>query len=218
MDNKFFVRSRHGDFCSSVSFHNKNGAGYGTDLNNLELFTLEDAQKQLDWNVDSLPLLASEVMKLAVDRVDMQYLDDVKGQPENDDDVCVVQIIGPYDGNDIKFKDEAFGTYNLKDAVAITFGASKGLDKSSHKVWLQSYLETISRPTFQSENINLRTMVRGAGIKYKKPRKLKPTTGKTRGNCPVCGKITWDFNPYENALCGKWGCELEQSKRISRGY
>jgi hypothetical protein len=149
MINQFFLKSRHGDFCSSVSFHNKNGAGYGTDLSNLGLFTLEEAQNALDHDIKSIPLLASEVLKFSVDRVDMQYLDETLGKP-------------------------------------------------------------IARPTFQSKNINMKTMVREPGIKYKKPRPKKMTTGKTRGNCPECGQITWDYNPYENAHCIKHQYEWQR--------
>jgi hypothetical protein len=198
---QFFLKSRHGDFCSSVSFHNKNGAGYGTDLRNLGLFTLEEAQNELDHDIKSIPLLSNEVLKFSVDRVDMQYLDETLGKPVNLHDECVIQIGGCWDGNDIKFKNEMFGTYNLKSAVVVSYQAAIGYCNEGNTIWLKSYLDSIARPTFQSENINMKTMVRDAGIKYKKPRVPRPTTGKTRGNCPKCGKITWDFNRYENAHC-----------------
>ena len=203
----FFLKSRHGDFCSSVTFHNKNGSGYGTDLSNLGLFTLEEAQEALGYDIKSIPLLASEVLKFSVDRVDTQCLDATKGKPVNMDDECVIQINGCWDGNDIKFKNEMFGTYNLKSATVISYQAAIGYCNEGNTIWLKSYIASIARPTFQSESINMKTMVRDAGIKYKKPRPPRPTTGKTRGNCPECGKITWDFNPYENAYCSEHECE-----------
>ena len=209
-DKIFFLRSRHGDFCSSVSFYNKNGAGYGTDLNNLELFTLEGAQKRLGYDIKAIPLLASEVMKFAKLRVDTQYLDKIKGKPLYMDDECVIQINGCWDGNDIKFKSDMFGTYNLEGAVVVSYQAAIGYCNKGNTIWLKSYLDGIARHTFQSENINMKTMVRDAGIKYKKPRKLRPTTGKSRGNCPTCGKITWDYNPYENAHCSNHEYEWQR--------
>jgi hypothetical protein len=211
MNPTFFLKSRHGDFCTSVSFHNKNGAGYGTDLSNLGLFTLEEAQNALDHDIKSIPLLASEVLKFSVDRVDMQYLDETLGKPEKLSDLCVIQINGCFDGNDIKFKNEMFGTYNLSSAVVVSNqDAIANSDKDAHTIWLKSYIDKIRRSTFQSKNINLKTMVREPGIKYKKPRLKKMTTGKTRGNCPECGQITWDYNPYENAHCNKHQYEWQR--------
>ena len=148
-DKIFFLKCRHGDFCSSVTFHNKNETGYGTDLSNLELYTLESAQKALGYDIKSIPLLASEVMKLAKLRVDHQYLDGTKGHPVNMDDLCVIQIDGCWDGNDIKFKNEMFGTYNLEAAGVISYQAAIGYCNKENTIWLKSYLDSISRPTFQ---------------------------------------------------------------------
>ena len=49
-------------------------------------------------------------------------------------------------------------------------------------------------------HINKRKMITAGGIRYRAPRPSR-ATGKARGNCPTCGKITWDWNPYENAHC-----------------
>jgi hypothetical protein len=203
MIKQFFLKSRHGDFCSSVSFWNKNGAGYGTDLSNLELFTREEAQRHLDQDIAALPLLASEVMKHSVLRVDMQYLDELRGKPTHASDECVIQIGKCFDGNDIKFKDDFFGTYDLENAVAIPFRVAINNRNQNNKVWLKSYLLSIARPTFQSKNIDVKTMVKGAGIQYKKPRKPRPTTGKTRSNCPDCGQIVWEYDPHVEHQCRK---------------
>lgn len=197
----FFVRSRHGDFCSSVSFHNKGGMGYGTDISRLRLWSFEEAQQALRHDIKSLPLLASEVNKHAVMRVDMQYLDGDIGCPVDKDSDCVIQISGIYDGNDIKFKNEAFGTFDLKNATVVSFDVAVSNITTDNKIWLLSHIKMIARPTFQASNIDLKTMVRDPGIKYDKPRKAKATTGKTRGNCPDCGKITWGFDPEENEYC-----------------
>ncbi len=201
----FYVRSRHGDTGCNVMFHNKNGAGYGTNLDNLHLFTKEQAQKHLDMDILSLPLLSAEVDRLSIRAVDMQYL-----KPE-DNELCkdhfyVIQIDGDWNGNDIYFMSESGKTYNYDEAITCSYGKALEIAaKSSNRImWSKPYLETIARRTFQVENIDTRKMITGAGIKYKKPRKARPTTGKTRGNCPTCGKLTWDYNPYENAYCGIW--------------
>jgi len=53
----------------------------------------------------------------------------------------------------------------------------------------------------QASNVNERKMITSAGIRKPKRRRSRATTGKTRGNCPHCGKITWGYNPYEAYSC-----------------
>jgi hypothetical protein len=204
MEKLFFLRSKHGDFCSSVSFWNKNGAGYGTDLRNLELFSLYAAQRHHNWEPKEMPLLASEVMKHAVLRVDHQYLDEDKGKPVPLNAECVIQICGRWDGNDIAFVGVKESTYNYSEAITVTFGEfcqTSKFDPEIHSVWLKSYIDTIARPTFQSKNINMQTMVKAPGIKYKKPPKPRPTSGKTRGNCATCGKLVWGYDCHVEMYC-----------------
>ena len=44
------------------------------------------------------------------------------------------------------------------------------------------------------------------GISIHKPKRKRKTTGKFRSNCPECGKIVWDYNPYEQAYCKEHSC------------
>lgn len=196
----FYLVSRHGGVGTNVMFHNLNGAGYGTNLNDLHVFTLEEAQKQLVHNIRSLPLLKSQVDALAIKAVDHQYLDESKCGLDIKDNY-VIQITGCWNGNDIAFAVMGGKTYDYSKAAIFSIADAKAVSRANTIIWPKSYLDSICRSTFQEDNINIRKMVTGAGIKYKKPRKPRMTSGKSRGNCPVCGQITWDFNPYENAYC-----------------
>jgi hypothetical protein len=196
----FYKTCRHGNVGSNVMFHNKDEFGYGTNLKNLEVYTKEEAQEYMDRQDGSLMLLKSEVDKLAVKHVDMQYLDETKGGPSKLNDLCVVQINGNYDGNDIKFCGELGSTFDLSKARVISHQEALLFVRDGMTIWSASYLESISRYTFQAGNINKRKMITAGGVRYRTPRASR-TTGKARGNCPTCGKITWDFNPYENAYC-----------------
>jgi len=71
------------------------------------------------------------------------------------------------------------------------------------KILSRSFLLSIARRTFQKNNIDKRKMMGAAGIKYRSPRKKRELSGKSRGNCPVCGRISWSFNPYEHMPCVK---------------
>lgn len=202
IDPAFYLRSRHGDTGSNVVFHNKDGCGYGTNLDKLHVFTKEEAQQHLEWDIRSLPLLKSAVDSLAIRAVDMQYLDVTK-HAFTLDSMYVIQVNGKWNGNDIYFKCDDGQTYNYDKAVEYSYRDAVELSAtiSNLTAWNKDYLNLIARRTFQAHNISTRKMITGPGIKYKKPRKPRPTTGKTRGNCPSCGKITWDYNPYENAYC-----------------
>lgn len=200
MSNQFYLRDTRSNTGSSCMFWAKGGCGYTTNLEQAEVFNQEQAQKYADEKRHFIPLWKDVVDKLATIRVDMQYL---KLSTDFSDGVVIQRWCGQYDGNDIYFhgKDgkptanysDALVFTNLEDVLAIDVGSAAVLSKA--------FLDTICRPTLQAENVNHRTMMTSAGIKYKAPRKKGPTTGKTRGNCPECGKITWDYNPYENAYC-----------------
>lgn len=198
----FYLRSRHGDTGNNVMFHNKDGCGYGTNLDKLHIFTAEEAQKHLDWDINSLPLLKSAVDELAIRSIDMQNLDSSKHAFLS----CatyVIQVDRDWNGNDIYFKCEEGRTYNYDKASEYSYTEAVELAASNSKyiAWNKDYLDLIARRTFQSHNISTRKMITGPGIRYKKPRKKRPTTGKTRHNCPGCGRIIWDYNPYEAPYC-----------------
>jgi len=205
MENEFYSTSRHGNCGSNVVFHNKDGCGYGTNLDRLHVFTLEEGQTQLNHDIRSMPLLKSAVDELAVWHVDHQLLGT---NSEDPNDEYVIQVKQNWDGNDIAFVIMGGHSYNYKEAETFNIVDAEAMKvkNKQFEIWSKSAIDKIKRRTFQSGNINLKTMVRAAGIKYKTPRKPRPTTGKSRGNCPACGKITWGFNPYENAYCGIW-CE-----------
>lgn len=186
-------------------FHNKDGAGYGTNLNGLHLFTLDKAQNELNHDIRSVPLLKSEVDKLSIKAVDHQYLE---YKPQNDpNDKYVIQVKGFWNGNDIAFVVMGGKTFNYGEAHEFTKDQAKATAGDSHVIWSKTYLDTICRRTFQEGNISTRKMITGAGIKYKKPRKKKESSGKVRWNCPSCGKINWQYNPYDFEYCSDTNCD-----------
>jgi len=38
-------------------------------------------------------------------------------------------------------------------------------------------------------------------------RRKKSRSGKVRWNCPHCGKITWQYSPYDFEGCSDYNCE-----------
>ena len=206
MENLFYLTSTHGNYGTNVMFHNKDGCGYGTNLDNLHLFTLEDAQKHLNHDIKSVPLLKSEVDKLAIKSVDHQHLKELPQVDPNNQ--YVIQIKGFWNGNDIAFMVMGGKTFNYDKAATFTKDQASYAAKDNDVIWSKTYLDSICRRTFQAENISTRKMITGAGIKYKKPRKKRETSGKTRWTCPSCGKINWQYNPYDFEACNDINCEL----------
>lgn len=203
----FYKTSAHGGVGSTVMFHGINGAGYVSNIDEAHIYTLEEMKKDVanGWmrNYEEHPLSVKLVDELATWRVDMQYINEADEYPNsidpNDEYVAVKK--GWYNGNDLFFAHESLGfTYDYSLVAAyssnIIGDGMEGIDFIP-----KSITDEKARRTFQFKNINHRKMITGAGIiGIRKPRKSN-ATGKSRGNCPECGKITWDYNPYENAYC-----------------
>jgi hypothetical protein len=111
-------------------------------------------------------------------------------------------------GNDLLWwcVDGAGYTTDLSRAWVISKEKAMSFNRSRETdiPWPKAYIDERTRPAVDCQNVSLKEALKGHGLKLKKPKKRKQTSGKTRGNCPECGKITWDYNPYENAYCS--GC------------
>ena len=205
-EQQFYLTGRHGNCGGTTMFYNKNSNGYGTNLDNAEVFTLEKAQEHHDRDREALPLLKSLVDEAASQHIDCQIIkgEDLKGKDFSDE--WIVQKNRHWSGNDILFVTSSDFSYDYSQAKI--FGLREALEFShSHAgdftFWPKEYLDTKARPALAVSDINISAMLKKAGVKYHRPRRQRPTTGKTRGNCPECGRITWDYNPHENAYCSE---------------
>jgi len=207
MSDLFYMQDNRSCTGNNVTFWREGGCGYGTNLDELKVYTLADAQRQHDSRGTDIPLLKSLVDELSIMAVDCQYLpesciNDPKFQ-------YVVQRKGHWNGNDISFIGRDGPTYDYTKALVYNSFEidSISFDSEIYTVFSKSEIDKIARRTFQVGNIDKRAMITKPGIKLVKPKRQRETTGKTRGNCPKCGKITWDFNPHESAYCSHW-CEM----------
>ncbi|MGY3876304.1 hypothetical protein ACW5WK_02475 [Aeromonas enteropelogenes] len=202
----FYLRDTRSNVGSTCMFWAENGNGYTTNLDRAHVYTLEEAQRHFNDRHTDVPLCKALVDDLATVRVDHQYLDESQGGLGADGGKYVIHVNrGDYDGNDVYWKAERGRTVNLSDALVLTKDeaeqAMRFLDDAAIYPFL--YAVSISRRTFQARNVNERRMVTAAGIrKPKRPRK-RQTTGRTRGNCYLCGKVTWGFSPYEAYSCAE---------------
>jgi hypothetical protein len=196
---EFYLTSKHGCVGSCVMFHAIGGAGYVSDLSKAEVIGFDEAQKWMNYRDGNTPLLKTLVDSLAVRRVDCQYVD-VEEMQKFDGSMGYVKVISNrWDGNDILFNSENGETFNYSEAFVY------GSMKAGHPYYPVSYLETISRKILRTSDVNERKMVTSAGIR--KPKKKRPKSDRVRFNCPFCGKISWQFNPYDFEGCSDRCCE-----------
>ncbi|MFR9719041.1 hypothetical protein ACL00X_06760 [Aeromonas diversa] len=206
----FYLRDTRTNVGSSCMFWAQNGNGYTSNLDKAHVYTLEEAQSHFNDRHTDVPLSKALVDELVTVRVDHQYLDESQGGEVADGGEYVIHVSrGDYDGNDVYWKAECGCTVNLSDALVLTRDeaeqAMRFLDDAVIYPFL--YAVSISRRTFQARNVNERRMITISGIRKPKRRRERPTTGRTRGNCPDCGKVTWGFNPYEAYTCAQAAAE-----------
>jgi hypothetical protein len=208
MSQLFYLRDTRSDVGDSCMFWAKDGAGYTSDLNKAHVYTKEEAQRYFNGRDTDIPYSKEQVDQLATIRVDHQYLSNVDFT--DTDELFVIHIVGDYNGNDIYWLTDAYHSIEYADALVLSY--VEALKKMEHLAkynvkacaYSKLSIDAIARRTFQVSNVNKRKMVTGAGIKCNHPRKRnRATTGRTRGNCPHCGNITWGLNPYEAYTCAE---------------
>jgi hypothetical protein len=202
----FYLRDTRSNVGSTCMFWAENGNGYTTNLDRAHVYTLEDAQRHIDSRHTDVPLSKELVDAVATVRVDHQYLDESKAGLVADCNEYVIHVKrGDYDGNDVYWKAKRGCTVNLSDAMVLTKDeaeqAMRFLDDAVIYPFL--YVVSISRRTFQVSNVNERRMITAAGIRKPKRKRERHTSGRERGNCRHCGRVTWGFNPYENYTCAE---------------
>lgn len=192
---------------SNASFHCKDGRGYSSDIGKAEIYTLEEAQR--DWErgreID-LPVSADCVDALSEWHVDCQLIPSESDFTSKSGYVAFVK--GRWDGNDVYWL--------TRTAPKTNFDLAVKFDEPDHSierevVWVPFDLaNSVKRKTFKISLLDKRKMIQAAGLR--KPEWLKKyerrrDSGKTRMNCPCCGRINWQFNPYDFESCSNVSCK-----------
>ncbi|OKP31071.1 hypothetical protein BSQ40_03190 [Serratia fonticola] len=193
---------------TNASFHCKDGSGYSTDIDKAHAYTREEAQSAWNCGRDiDLPISAYWVNALSVFHVDHQH---VPGETtiEDDCDRYVGFVKGQWDGNDLYWLCNGY--------IPVTDFSNASIycksDTERHGVvWIPFHIaDAVKRRTFAIQLLNRRTMIQGAGLRkpdWLKRQERRNPSGKVRWNCPCCGKISWQFNPYDFDGCKDVYCE-----------
>lgn len=194
---------------SNASFHCKDGKGYATDIDKAHIYTLEEAQRAWESgrSIDQ-PVSKFWVDALANYHVDCQYIPRETVIQEG----CtsyVGYVKGDWDGNDVYWLTEGY-------MPVTNFSFAKQFCEPDltmdNIVWLPfDIADAQKRRTFRLASFNARSMVQSAGLRIpewlKKQRRRKGSSRKTRWNCPCCGKISWQYDPYTFSGCLDYKCE-----------
>ncbi len=194
-----------------MSFQRKDFKGYHTDIDQAHECTLEEAQRHYNHAREyDQPISADHVDELVVWKVDHQNLPTKSDLTPSDE--YVVFMKGRWDGNDVYWSNlNGHSSTDFSQALRIGRTAAECINDNDFIVVPFDLANRHKRKTFDFRKLNNRTMVQGAGLKmpeHLKKTKRKKEDSKTRFNCPECGKINWQHNPYDfdgcNHCCHGW--------------
>lgn len=210
--NRFYKTSPHGCVGSNVCFHGVKGNGYVTNIDDAHVYTRNEAQEEVNrgWlrssRSEELFLSADHVDELSIWKVDCQYVALMYPESKDPNDEYVLYRKDYWDGNDLGFASELSHNFDYSKARVFNEQQLKGLDTHGWVVIPKFHSDEIARRTFQEKDINRRKMISSAGIVGIKKQRDSHSSGKTRWNCPECGKIVWQYNPYEFMSCSDIEC------------
>ncbi|RKG33022.1 hypothetical protein [Acinetobacter tianfuensis] len=204
MKNRFYLRSPHGNTGSNMVFHAVNGQGYTTNLALAHVYSLAEAQREYELARDGEhPVSADHVDKLSVEKVDHQGLPSESVYADWASSYVVYKK-GVYDGNDVYWVSGEGVTTDLSQADIYTQSEALQINQSSFVALPFDLVEAKARRTFKASLFNSRKMITAAGLRIpkriQKLRRRQPSP-MTRFNCPECGKINWQHNPYDFEGC-----------------
>lgn len=207
MSKLFYLRDSRSNVGNTCIFWAKDGCGYTSDLSKAETYTLEEARYQFNMRNTDIPLCKTLVDGVSTARVDSQYISTAESKDCGNVEY-VIQIEGFWDGNDVFWRSAGMKSVNYEKAISFLGWAAvmevcadfyeEGIRVTAYP---KSYIDGLARRTLQVKEINERKMITAAGIRKPKMKRIRPTTGRTKGNCPECGRITWGLNPYEPYTC-----------------
>lgn len=212
MKNRFYLACFRDNVGTSVSFQCKEFKGYHTNIDKAHVCTLEEAQYEFNHAREyDLPISADHVDDLAVWKVDHQYISRETEPLTDTQNTYVAYEKGLFDGNDVYWlnTDECTTSTNFEKASVFGYPIAKKLG-SKYVIIPFSMADQAKRRTFDFRKLNKRTMVQGAGLKtpeYLKKASRRKSNPMTRFNCPSCGKITWQENPYDFESCKDFHCD-----------
>lgn len=209
MKNRFYLACFRDNVGGNIAFHGIKGNGYVTDLDKAEVLTREEAQRR--WHSGrsyDQPISADHLDALAINKVDCQVLP-YETQYDHGVTEWVAFRSGTWSGNDVYWRTASGKSLDVEQAVTLSLDEVK-IDDPAWIYVPKSLAMAKKRRTVDMRHFNPRTMVQGAGLRMsddmKRDRRRKDNP-KSRMNCPACGKLHWQHNPYDFDGCNDPDCK-----------
>lgn len=211
----FYLACFRDNVGSNIGWHGLNGKGYTTNVDQAHIYTLEQAQIEWD-NARSIdqPIAVHHVRKNIIWKVDYQYIP--SGTQINDPYIVYVALekdaLGPVcDGNDVYWLNLSTGKSSTDFSTATKLRYDQALSLKDRYILLPfDIADAHKRPTFPITKFNLKQMVIEEGLIEPMRRSMKrkrSLSGKTRMQCPECGKFVWQDNSYDFTGCIYESCK-----------
>lgn len=208
---QFYLASLRDTLGGNMSFHSLEHSGYHTDIRKAQPYSRDQAQQAWE-NGRSFDLPVSKfwVDSLAVYHVDHQYIPTATKLVDGEFRY-VGYMRGQYEGNDVFWLCDGYKPVrDFSSATVYDIPDQSNTDV----VWLpHSMVDAVKRPTFALRLLDRRSMIQHCGLKQpdwvRKERRRKSASNNVRWNCPGCGQLHWQLNPYSfdgcrNPLCSSY--------------
>lgn len=208
MTDRFYLACLRETVGNNMSFHCWNGQGYSSNIDTAHVYNLEEAQRKWDLGREiDLPVSADAIDAATIWHVDHQVIP-CESVTDDNCNAWVAFIKGQWNGNDVYWLSNLLPTDDFSKARVF----SQPDTSEGNLVWMPfATADAKKRRTFSITLLDRRRMIQGAGLRMpewlKKQNRRKGSSGKTRWNCPHCGKISWQFNPYDFDGCRDYLCE-----------
>ena len=208
MNNRFYLACFRDNVGSNIAFHGIKGCGYPTDVNQAKEYSLEEAQRAWEGGREyDQPMSADHVDCMLVSKVDCQVLP-IETTIVPDCNKYVAYRRGNWDGNDVYWLTDKQGDVDFSNAKIFT---AAQIISDEQLVYLPfDMVDKLKRSTFSYSKFNKRIMVQGAGLRVPdrvKKNARRKSNPKIRWNCPACGKLNWQLNPYDFDGCSDASCD-----------
>ncbi|VVP11680.1 hypothetical protein [Pseudomonas fluorescens] len=204
MEDQFYLQDSRSNTGDGLMFWAE-GGGYCTDLGRAEIFTKARAIRYHEDRETDVPWPKAYIDERSHLGVDCQYVSEEEAAPLLVDGcVCVVQIKGQWNGNDLIWaKWPIGGSPKFEQAHQLDFATAQRLTEDEI-IWPLTYIEGKTRHLVHAGKVSIGEALIGTGIKLIKPKKPRQQVF----NCSGCGRFITDIQRYQNDCrnCGANNC------------
>lgn len=209
MADEFYLQDSrdHAYVGDGLSFWAKDGAGYVTNLDKAEVYTIANALSHRDTDIPWPRAYIDTRVRIGVDCQCVTLSEALDQNPDAAE--FYIQKPQSWNGNNLIWlcEDGVF-TSDLSKAIRVpranTITWIGKLGASGAVVWPCAYIDSHSRRLVERDDVSIKDALRGTGIKLPKPRRPR----EMMFNCVGCGRFISDRQRFQHDClnCGADNC------------